>query len=94
MSTMTLREFAGAVNRCTQVLVPVVFADHDDAIVYLAVPKNEAKDVICKEAKKLGLETVFAELDEEDNCLYVDFPDDEEPGEQEPGDEPEPEEPS
>jgi len=86
MSTMTLREFAGAVNRCTQVLVPVVFADHDDAIVYLAVPKNEAKDVICKEAKKLGLETVFAELDEEDNCLYVDFPDEDEkpePGERE-----------
>ena len=75
---MRLREFAGKVNDCDEVLVPVFFADHEDAVVWLAVKKSEVKEAIIEKAKELEIEEIDAELDEEDNCLYITEPEEEE----------------
>jgi|HubBroStandDraft_2_1064218.scaffolds.fasta_scaffold1531349_1 hypothetical protein len=74
---MTPREFAGNCNRAKEILVPVVFGDHEEAVEWLAVKKSDAKDRILERAKELELETIDATFDEEDGCLYID-PDDEE----------------
>jgi ABC-type proline/glycine betaine transport system substrate-binding protein len=79
---MRLREFSGSINRCDEVLVPVFFHTSQVEALWIPVKKAEAREIIEK-AKELGLEEVHAELDEEDNCLYIIEPGSEEEGAEE-----------
>jgi hypothetical protein len=67
---MKHREFAGALNRCVEVLVPVEFSDHEEGVIWLPVKKSEARAIL-EHAREHGIEEIHAELDKEDKCLYV-----------------------
>lgn len=82
---MKLRDFAGCVNRCNEVLIPVYFADDppnrpdglegDDeceAFIWAPVQKAKIKELVLSRAKELGIDEVDAVLDPEDNNLYLD----------------------
>lgn len=74
---MKHREFAGALNRCTEVLVAVEFSDHEEGVLWLPIKKSEARAII-DHAKEHGITEIHAELDPEDKCLYIEVKGEEE----------------
>ena len=79
-----LREFAGLVNRASEIVVPVSFSSHTDAageedgVAWLPIQKNVAKQLI-DEAKEIGVEEIEGVFyNEEEGCLYIEGPGDDE----------------
>lgn len=78
MSTMKLREFAGACNRAKTIYVPVHFANssnEEKGYEFLPIPKSTAK-MLCEIARDQGIDVIQG-VHEENGCLYLDGPSEE-----------------
>lgn len=71
---MRLREFAGAINRCHEVLVAVHYGPGEEDFLWLPIAKTYAREITDK-AREANLEEIDAVLDGDD--LYIDAGDEE-----------------
>ncbi len=67
---MRLREFAGAINRCHEVLVAVHFGPGEDDFLWVPISKTSAREITDK-AREAGLEEVDAAMEDGDLLLDV-----------------------